>query len=876
MSGKHPLFLLVSLLLVSLLAGAVSAQTRPMQVQAIAFPGESCPTQPAVYGFEITNLGSDAETYHFAVSAYADYITYSAPDLFLAPGQKGRIFLFFRTPADVYGDFTFDFIITADTAQFQATIPLVQRVNACYDYRVELGQLKKTDGTYGFTSVSGNEFPACSEAQMVLPVLVTNQAPIANEFTFELQGPDWGNLNGNLLRLEPGQKGMLLITLRPEEAITKGRYGFTLFSTSAKGKLQKGLPFFIDLDQCHDFSVVLAKHEAEICCKDTDFQGIVINNGKDDENFTLSIAGDDTASLDKDTLSIPAGKNASFTLSIHPACTDGSVPKEQQLSPTVYAELDKGSIQIRRSDSLSVTVHPVQTCYDVDVRNVDSFFNSRVISLDKGKQNTTLAVKNIGTADATYAVKLEGPLWAWTDQRSITIPSGGETTLSIITDIGEEVPEGSTPLTLTLTPKGEDIAFKFDFDAETGKGQGFFSGLSAYLFYVLIAIFLLIVIIFLLNRSMKKTEKKDSVVEVPLYVSDKDLEKAKKEEARRLKEEKRQAARASLAAKAVKEIKETKAKREKKKSPSEKAKEPTRFPWATVILLLLILLLAGLLYYFYNSIDYGDNVTGFEPTKAIGMPTTGGLGIGMKIAGPNESVAVLANQTPHPASTSNITNVTSPEEAPVVVPPSETNKTNKTNKINESAEAGEGMTLSPSNETVGETNITEGQLPVWKTATYEKGFTYQILDKNTPLVIDLSEHFKDPDNDTLTYGYTGGENMIVDINGSVVTLTPVWDFLGRDRIVFTATDGKSEPIESPEVILEVQEPSSLFDTQFFGYLNAYGWYILLGVVILVLVILILRMTEEDERPKKRPGRPRKRATTKNTGRKRLKKKASKK
>ncbi len=69
-------------------------------------------------------------------------------------------------------------------------------------------------------------------------------------------------------------------------------------------------------------------------------------------------------------------------------------------------------------------------------------------------------------------------------------------------------------------------------------------------------------------------------------------------------------------------------------------------------------------------------------------------------------------------------------------------------------------------------------------------------------LIDLSSYFADPDGDQLSFSVTGNINVVLDINGDLVSITPNNNFAGQERIVFTASDG-FENVSSNEFLLKV-------------------------------------------------------------------------
>jgi hypothetical protein len=69
---------------------------------------------------------------------------------------------------------------------------------------------------------------------------------------------------------------------------------------------------------------------------------------------------------------------------------------------------------------------------------------------------------------------------------------------------------------------------------------------------------------------------------------------------------------------------------------------------------------------------------------------------------------------------------------------------------------------------------------------------YIVMNRGSILVLDLSKYSYDPDNDQLAYSAYTGENLKVDVKGTVVKIATKDDFYGLDSIRFVADDGKSK------------------------------------------------------------------------------------
>lgn len=77
-------------------------------------------------------------------------------------------------------------------------------------------------------------------------------------------------------------------------------------------------------------------------------------------------------------------------------------------------------------------------------------------------------------------------------------------------------------------------------------------------------------------------------------------------------------------------------------------------------------------------------------------------------------------------------------------------------------------------------------------------------DAGVESVINLEEHFFDPDTGVLDYAVEGNDKITVFIDGGIVSFYPEENFIGSETVIFTASDGDSSA-ESNEVLLTVLE-----------------------------------------------------------------------
>ncbi|MFH1133512.1 MAG: Ig-like domain-containing protein [Nanoarchaeota archaeon] len=118
----------------------------------------------------------------------------------------------------------------------------------------------------------------------------------------------------------------------------------------------------------------------------------------------------------------------------------------------------------------------------------------------------------------------------------------------------------------------------------------------------------------------------------------------------------------------------------------------------------------------------------------------------------------------------------------------------------------------------------------------------RVLRQDTPLTLNLSTMFSDPDNDPLTFAAAPSEHLSVAINGSLATITPADGWTGEEDLVFNASDGSSV-ISSPPLSFRVVEgKQSLLQK-----LGGYRTYIIIGIVALVLLIVFFQLMAKREK-----------------------------
>ena len=145
-------------------------------------------------------------------------------------------------------------------------------------------------------------------------------------------------------------------------------------------------------------------------------------------------------------------------------------------------------------------------------------------------------------------------------------------------------------------------------------------------------------------------------------------------------------------------------------------------------------------------------------------------------------------------------------------------------------------------ETTEGVETTETVAPAEETEPQKKGYELEIP-KNGKVFIDLNKHFKDIDNDELTYSVSPMENVDTLLKDGVVTFLPKKDFVGNDLVTFTADDGKDGVTTSPEITVKVLDiPGKSWTNEDFKKL-------LPLIITLVFMIFLYQITKDSDKKK---------------------------
>ncbi|MFA6888662.1 MAG: hypothetical protein WC254_04145 [Candidatus Woesearchaeota archaeon] len=217
---------------------------------------QSCPCSTAVYIFQVSNTGADAETYTLYLDGIQqDYYDLSEYSITLQPHETTEIYAYVRMACYIYGDFDFTLIAETINSKYTAELPLVLDVQqACYDYNINLGEAlvfsENEPLALDFTPTADRNYILCQETPAVIPVQIQNPGEIMNEYTIKIEDAEqWISPAEPYIRLTENQEKITNLVVNTAAADID-TYSFALKVDTLRGDLQTVIPFTIEVQDC--------------------------------------------------------------------------------------------------------------------------------------------------------------------------------------------------------------------------------------------------------------------------------------------------------------------------------------------------------------------------------------------------------------------------------------------------------------------------------------------------------------------------------------------------------------------------------------------------------------------------------------------------
>jgi uncharacterized membrane protein len=344
-----------------------------------------CPCGNKEFGFQITNNGDFADTYTLSVDGTAPGpVTLSDYALTVNPGETRSFSAYVEAGCDSLGDyeFTVSSTPTSGTSIRSASSMLV--VDSCYDFRIDTER---------------DSISICEHSQDTVPIEIVNDGSTSNDFSFDLDGPAWANLDRNGMNVGAGSTGIVNLILSPDYGVN-GVFEARFIATPGMGTVEALNVFTLGVNKCHGVVVDIEKSSDTLCNSLSNSYNVnVINTGEFAKEYFLELNGPEWASLNKRSLSLDAGAEEQVILDVNPGF---NVPAGSY-SIDVVAKA-KDSSQVASSDSVELTTVTREECYMVLIGVED-----KDVKLNYDTTATVpIVIENIGSDSGTYELSIGG------------------------------------------------------------------------------------------------------------------------------------------------------------------------------------------------------------------------------------------------------------------------------------------------------------------------------------------------------------------------------------------------------------------------------------------------------------------------------------
>lgn len=219
--------------------------------------------------------------------------------------------------------------------------------------------------------------------------------------------------------LSQGQTQTIFLYITPSSKTVPGAYDLALKVTSQG--TTKTINHQIVVENCHKTTLLVTPVSQTSCtCEQKQITVNIQNQGKYLENYNLAIEGPlaQYITLSENTFSMPPGSSRDAIAYVKTPC---NVVGNYDIG--FKATADSKYAQAETSSSLGLTA-----CYDYSLDFEKTFYDL----CETQKQVIPITIKNLGTTENTYDIKLGSPSWMAVDQKALKSPQANQNLLILM------------------------------------------------------------------------------------------------------------------------------------------------------------------------------------------------------------------------------------------------------------------------------------------------------------------------------------------------------------------------------------------------------------------------------------------------------------
>lgn len=441
----------------------------------------ACMGENATFALSVANTGKTSET--FALSA--DYGFILPEEVSLGSGETKKAALYAAA-----GKSPMKITVTAASTSSYARKSIILELlgEACYSPEL---------------LIAPGRASACEGFSAEYNLTLKNAGTRDDEYVLS---SDSGKIREGRIGIRAGEEKTVILEV-PTENKSRGESEFTVTLTSiskpyAEARKTAGLV----VENCYSLSLSAENEKVSVCPgMPANYLLAVKNTGKLADNYTLRA---EAGMLNESSFGIPAGEMREI------AATFGTMlneSKEREMTITA------GSQKANASVKLGLGFLDFGRCYDFEVSAEPKTL--ALVNITKGL--FVVSIKNTGTEALDFALKLDGPEWAYLDPKDIKIPAGGTGQAYVYAAPIYGVANGEYAISVRATNNakvsriarlivalGNQTPIISEAGAASGKAASYSSGKVIYAIIAGIAV--IAAVVFLPGALMRKKEEEPS------------------------------------------------------------------------------------------------------------------------------------------------------------------------------------------------------------------------------------------------------------------------------------------------------------------------------------------------------------------------------
>lgn len=337
------------------------------------------PCQNANFELILENIAPYTEIYELTSLKYSEYSTNFLP-ITLKPGQKSKIPLEYDFTCDKHGVYNLPFSIFAQNTKVQVVIPFNLTINSDYKYEIKIN----------------DPSTQCTEFKEEYNLEITNNFNKANNFTIDLTGPRFIGTNTDFVSLNPGESETVKLIIDPRKSDNLlGQHNVSIKVQDSLGKTKKEFDVSVDLEDCYAIDLDLKVLNARACGKDKKYDLNIHNIGKA-ENINVYFDKEyDFLSFEKSSFDLEENqKEHTFVV------LDSDKAKPGKYKIGIIATLENNKTSTLKTQYFNLEIVEPESCYDIDVTAFKKYIESN-------EDRIPLKIKNVGFYNQDIKLELD-------------------------------------------------------------------------------------------------------------------------------------------------------------------------------------------------------------------------------------------------------------------------------------------------------------------------------------------------------------------------------------------------------------------------------------------------------------------------------------